>query len=120
MENMWDPLLHPFPESLHGFRCMLAIKYLQSLQSKYSPDTLGSEFLKDFICILRSRNYAEAFNRYSDVVANVYNTPEAKLRESVQSPCLCPHCPRHVLQTKSLEKPSYVHEATVLSVAKEQ
>nr|ANJ77861.1 V2 [Tomato leaf curl Philippines virus] len=108
---MWDPLVHPFPESLHGFRCMLAIKYLQSLQNKYSPDTIGHEFLKDFICILRSKNYAEAFNRYSNVVANVYNTSEAQLRESVQSPCICPHCPRHVLQAKVMDLQAHVSEA---------
>ncbi|AMK07574.1 AV2 protein [Lycianthes yellow mosaic virus] len=114
LPNMWDPLTHPFPETLHGFRCMLAIKYLQSLQAKYSPDTNGSEFLKDLICVLRCKNYAEAFNRYSVIATNVHNTPEAKLRESVQSPCCCLHCPRHVIQKKVLGESADVQEAQVL------
>nr|CAJ45034.1 precoat protein [Tomato yellow leaf curl virus] len=36
---MWDPLLNEFPESVHGFRCMLAIKYLQSVEETYEPNT---------------------------------------------------------------------------------
>ncbi|AMO26187.1 putative precoat protein [Pepper yellow leaf curl virus TDWS-21] len=117
---MWDPLIHPFPETLHGFRCMLAIKYLQSLEATYSPDTVGGEFVRDLICLLRCKNYAEAFHRYSVVVANVYNTPETKLRESVQSPCCCPHCPRHVVQTKSMGKSAYESETQILQGSKEQ
>nr|BCD71120.1 moving protein [Pepper yellow leaf curl Indonesia virus] len=117
---MWDPLVHPFPETLHGFRCMLAIKYLQCLESTYSPDTVGGEFVRDLICLLRCKNYAEAFHLYSVVVANVYNTPETKLRESVQSPCCCPHCPRHVVQAKSVDKSPCVSEAQNLSGSKDQ
>ncbi|ACO83247.1 V2 [Tomato leaf curl Sulawesi virus] len=120
MANMWDPLIHPFPDTLHGFRCMLAIKYLQSFECKYSPDTVGREFIRDLICILRCKNYAEAFHRYSVVTANVYNTPEAKLRESVQSPCSCPHCPRHVIQKTCLDRSSNVSETQILPCQKEQ
>ncbi|AAD37322.1 precoat protein [Tomato leaf curl Philippines virus - [LB]] len=108
---MWDPLVHPFPESLHGFRCMLANQISSELNRKYSPDTVGHEFWKDFICIWRSKNYAEAFNRYSNVVANVDNTSKAQLRESVQSPCFCPHCPRHVLQAKVMDLQAHVSQA---------
>nr|QIH56038.1 V2 protein [Malvastrum yellow vein Yunnan virus] len=57
---MWDPLLNEFPETVHGFRCMLSIKYLQLLSEGYSPDTVGFDLIRELISILRSSNYVEA------------------------------------------------------------
>nr|QIH55902.1 V2 protein [Malvastrum yellow vein Baoshan virus] len=54
---MWDPLVNEFPETVHGFRCMLSIKYLQLLSEGYSPDTVGYDLIRELISILRSRNY---------------------------------------------------------------
>ncbi|AMY63156.1 truncated V2 [Sweet potato golden vein Korea virus] len=31
MEQLWDPLQNPLPDTLYGFRCMLSVKYLQSI-----------------------------------------------------------------------------------------
>ncbi|AGR84124.1 AV2 [East African cassava mosaic Malawi virus] len=62
---MWDPLLNEFPESVHGFRCMLAIKYLQALEETYEPNTLGHDLVRDLICVIRARDYVEATRRYN-------------------------------------------------------
>ena len=53
---MWDPLLNEFPESVHGFRCMLAIKYLQSVEETYEPNTLGHDLIRDLISVVRARD----------------------------------------------------------------
>ncbi|ALB26323.1 pre-coat protein [Eclipta yellow vein virus] len=90
---MWDPLLNEFPETVHGFRCMLAVKYLQQLSEEYSPDTVGYDLIRDLICILRSRNYVEASCRYRHFYARVESTPASELRQPIHQPCCCPHCP---------------------------
>nr|QIH55955.1 V2 protein [Malvastrum yellow vein Yunnan virus] len=68
---MWDPLLNEFPETVHGFRCMLSIKYLQLLSEGYSPDTVGFDLIRELISILRSRNYVEASCRYRHFYSRV-------------------------------------------------
>nr|QBC73661.1 movement protein [Tomato yellow leaf curl virus-IL] len=92
---MWDPLLNEFPESVHGFRCMLAIKYLQSVEETYEPNTLGHDLIRDLISVVRARDYVEAARRYSHFHARLEGSPKAELRQPIQHPCCCPHCPRH-------------------------
>ncbi|BAU61800.1 Av2 protein [Malachra yellow mosaic virus] len=92
---MWDPLVNEFPETVHGFRCMLAIKYLQLLSEGYSPDTVGYDLIRDLISILRSRNYVEASCRYRHFYPRVEGASASELRQPVLNPCCCPHCPRH-------------------------
>nr|AJW80814.1 AV2 [Tomato leaf curl New Delhi virus] len=99
---MWDSLLNEFPDTVHGFRCMLSVKYLQLLSQDYSPDTLGYELLRDLICILRSRNYVEASCRYRHFIAPCEGTPTSQLRQPLWSSCRCPHCPRH--KSKGLDQ----------------
>uniref|UniRef100_A0A3S5GRY6 Protein V2 n=1 Tax=Cotton leaf curl Multan virus TaxID=223252 RepID=A0A3S5GRY6_9GEMI len=106
---MWDPLLNEFPDTVHGFRCMLSVKYLQLLSQDYSPDTLGYELIRDLICILRSRNYVEASCRYRHFYARVESTPPSQLRQPICEPCCCPHCPRH--QSKSMGEQAHEQKA---------
>nr|AFX60927.1 AV2 protein [Malvastrum yellow vein Yunnan virus]AFX60951.1 AV2 protein [Malvastrum yellow vein Yunnan virus] len=92
---MWDPLLNEFPETVHGFRCMLSIKYLQLLSEGYSPDTVGFDLIRELISILRSRNYVEASCRYRHFYSRVEGASPSELRQPLLNPCSCPHCPRH-------------------------
>nr|QIH55989.1 V2 protein [Malvastrum yellow vein Yunnan virus]QIH55996.1 V2 protein [Malvastrum yellow vein Yunnan virus] len=92
---MWDPLLNEFPETVHGFRCMLSIKYLQLLSEGYSPDTVGFDLIRELISILRSRNYVEASCRYRHFYSRVEGASSSELRQPLLNPCSCPHCPRH-------------------------
>ncbi|ACA96938.1 AV2 [Gossypium darwinii symptomless virus] len=110
---MWDPLVNEFPDTVHGFRCMLSVKYLQLLSQDYSPDTLGYELIRDLICILRSRNYVEASCRYRHFYARVESTPASELRQPIHQPCCCPHCPRH--KTTGMDKQAYEQEAQNVS-----
>nr|AGF41098.1 V2 [Euphorbia leaf curl virus]AXX39063.1 V2 protein [Euphorbia leaf curl virus]AXX39069.1 V2 protein [Euphorbia leaf curl virus]QCS40518.1 V2 protein [Euphorbia leaf curl virus]QCS40524.1 V2 protein [Euphorbia leaf curl virus] len=106
---MWDPLVNEFPETVHGFRCMLAVKYLQLVADTYSPDTVGYNLIRDLICILRSRNYVEAQSRYNHFHPRLEGSTEAELRQSRIEPCLCPYCPRH--QIKSMGQQAHEQEA---------
>ncbi|ADJ19040.1 AV2 protein [Kenaf leaf curl virus] len=92
---MWDPLVNEFPDTVHGFRCMLAIKYLQLLSEGYSPDTVGYDLIRELISIVRSRNYVEASCRYRHFYPRVEGASPAELRQPLCNPCSCPHCPRH-------------------------
>nr|WOL23790.1 V2 [Tomato yellow leaf curl virus] len=92
---MWDPLLNEFPESVHGFRCMLAIKYLQSVEETYEPNTLGHDLIRDLISVVRARDYVESTGLYNHFHARLEGSPKAELRQPIQHPCCCPHCPRH-------------------------
>ncbi|AIO11237.1 pre-coat protein [Begomovirus andrographis] len=92
---MWDPLLNEFPETVHGFRCMLAMKFLKLVEETYSRDTLGYDLISDLISVVRARNYDEASRRYHNFNARIQGTTSSQLRQPVCEPCLCPHCPRH-------------------------
>ncbi|UED98941.1 V2 protein [Begomovirus pyrenacanthae] len=92
---MWDPLLNEFPETVHGFRCMLANKYLQAVEDTYEPNTLGHDLIRDLISVIRARNYVEATRRYHNFHARLESSSKAELRQPIYQPCLCPHCPRH-------------------------
>ncbi|ABG26024.1 AV2 protein [Spilanthes yellow vein virus] len=107
---MWDPLLHPFPETVHGFRCMLAVKYLQLVESTYSPDTLGFDLIRDLITVIRCSNYVEATSKYCHFHALIEGTSETQLRQPVCEPCLCPHCPRH--KGSGMDQQTYVPKAS--------
>nr|WCJ14472.1 precoat protein [Fenugreek yellow vein virus] len=93
---MWDPLLHDFPDTVFGLRCMLAVKYLQLVEQSYSPDTLGYDLIRDLISVVRARKYAEATSRYEHFTARMEGTSASELRQPIRRvPCCCPHCPRH-------------------------
>nr|QEX51285.1 precoat protein [Okra enation leaf curl virus] len=92
---MWDPFWKELPEPAHGFRSMVAIKYLQQLFEEYSPDTVGYDLIRDLISILRCRNYVEASCRYRHFYPRVEGASSTELRQPVFNPCSCPHCPRH-------------------------
>nr|AGR84112.1 AV2 [East African cassava mosaic Malawi virus] len=106
---MWDPLLTEFPESVHGFRCMLAIKYLQALEETYEPNTLGHDLVRDLICVIRARDYVEATRRYNHFHSRL-EVRRSCLRQPVQQPCCCPHCPRHT-QATIMDVPAPVSKA---------
>nr|AIY31168.1 AV2 protein [Tomato yellow leaf curl virus] len=107
---MWDPLLNEFPESVHGFRCMLAINYLQSVEETYEPKTLGHDLIRDLISVVRARDYVEATRRYKHFHARLEGSPKAELRQPIQHPCCCPHCPRHK-QATIMDVQAHVPEA---------
>nr|CAZ64208.1 AV2 protein [Alternanthera yellow vein virus] len=110
---MWDPLLNPFPKTVHGFRCMLAVKYLQAVEETYAPDTLGFDLIRDLILVIRASNYVEACSRYDHFIQRIEGTSTSELRQSYSTPCYCPHCarrskaavvePSHVPQTKAVQ-----------------
>nr|AND95543.1 AV2 protein [Malvastrum yellow vein Yunnan virus] len=109
---MWDPLLNEFPETVHGFRCMLSIKYLQLLSEGYSPDTVGFDLIRELISILRSRNYVEASCRYRHFYSRVEGASSSELRQPLLNPCSCPHCPRHKISKLGEQ----AHESQVQNV----
>nr|AFB81523.1 pre coat protein [Cotton leaf curl Rajasthan virus] len=106
---MWDPLLNEFPDTVHGFRCMLSVKYLQLFSQDYSPDTFGYDLIRVFICIFRSRNYVEASCRYRHFYARVESTPAFEFRQPFHQPWWCPLCPRH--KTTGMDKQAFKQEA---------
>nr|CAZ40060.1 AV2 protein [Clerodendrum golden mosaic China virus] len=95
MSDMWDPLVNEFPETVHGLRCMLAVKYLKYVENTYSPDTLGYDLIRDLVLVIRAKNYGEATRRYNHFHARLQGSTEVELRQPVSEPCACPHCPRH-------------------------
>nr|AGH27797.1 AV2 protein [Tomato yellow leaf curl virus] len=107
---MWDPLLYEFPESVHGFRCMLATKYLQSVEETYEPNTLGDDLIRDLISVVSARDYVEATRRYNHFHARLEVSPKAELRQPIQQPCCCSHCPRHK-QATIMDVQAHVPEA---------
>ncbi|AQS23365.1 pre-coat protein [Desmodium mottle virus] len=107
---MWDPLEHPFPHTVYGVRCMLAVKYVQLVIATYPVDSIGEDLLRRLIQILRCRNHDEAELRYSLLYADVERTEASDLRNPSGAPCTCRSCPKHV-QTKGLEEPAHVQEA---------
>nr|CUH74529.1 pre-coat protein [Tomato leaf curl Karnataka virus] len=106
---MWDPLVNEFPETVHGFRCMLAVKYLQLVEKTYSPDTLGHDLIRDLISVIRARNYVEATSRYNHFHSRFEGTSPSQLRQPLWSSCSCPHCPRH--QIKSMGEQAHEQKA---------
>nr|QEL50491.1 movement protein [Tomato leaf curl Mali virus]QEL50497.1 movement protein [Tomato leaf curl Mali virus]QEL50515.1 movement protein [Tomato leaf curl Mali virus]QEL50521.1 movement protein [Tomato leaf curl Mali virus]QEL50527.1 movement protein [Tomato leaf curl Mali virus] len=111
--TMWDPLLNEFPESVHGFRCMLAIKYLQAIEETYEPNTLGYDLIRDLISVVRASNYVEATRRYSHFHSRLEGSSKTELRQPILQPCCCPHCPRHK-QASTMDVPAHVPKAQVL------
>ncbi|AYH63710.1 AV2 protein [Sri Lankan cassava mosaic virus] len=109
---MWDPLVNEFPESVHGFRCMLAVKYLQLVEGTYSPDTLGYDLIRDLISVIRAKNYVEATSRYNHFNSRLEGSSSSELRQPIQQSCCCPHCPRH--KKTSLDKQAHESEAQVV------
>nr|CUH74557.1 pre-coat protein [Tomato leaf curl Gujarat virus] len=115
---MWDPLLNEFPETVHGFRCMLAVKYLQLVDKTYSPDTVGYDLIRDLISVIRARNYVEATSRYAHFHARFEGTSPSQLRqplcELVQLSPL-----RRVTEAKAMGQPAHVSEAQNLQNVQE-
>nr|WHU53747.1 pre-coat protein [Mungbean yellow mosaic India virus] len=110
---MWDPLLNDFPKSVHGFRCMLAIKYLQQVQENYPSNSVGYSYLTGLIQVLRIRNHAKADLRYCLLYPDIECTEEIELRYPAHAPCLCGRCP-YQHEKKTLDQPPHVEETSVL------
>ncbi|AKP16770.1 precoat protein [Chilli leaf curl Ahmedabad virus] len=109
---MWDPLVNEFPETVHGFRCMLAIKYLQLVENTYSPDSLGYDLIRELISVIRAKNYVQASSRYDHFRARLEVSSTADLNQPIQQACCCPHCPRH--KGKGMGQQAHQSEADVL------
>ncbi|AXN77426.1 movement protein [Tomato leaf curl Mahe virus] len=106
---MWDPLLNEFPDSVHGFRCMLAIKYLQAVEETYEPNTLGYDLIRDLFGVIRARDYVQATRRYNHFHTRLEGSSKAELRQPLHEPCCCPHCPRH--QKQNMGQQAHLSEA---------
>nr|CAJ19262.1 AV2 protein [Alternanthera yellow vein virus] len=109
---MWGPLLNPFPQTVHAFRCMLSVKYLQAVEDTYAPDTLGADLIRELIAVIRANNYVEACSRYDHFIKRIEGTTSAQLRQPYGSPCYCPHCPCH--SKTAVVEPSHVSQAKVV------
>nr|QHD57723.1 precoat protein [Mungbean yellow mosaic virus]QHD57729.1 precoat protein [Mungbean yellow mosaic virus]UVJ68679.1 pre-coat protein [Mungbean yellow mosaic virus]UYO78265.1 AV2 [Mungbean yellow mosaic virus]WJJ67068.1 pre-coat protein [Mungbean yellow mosaic virus] len=112
---MWDPLVNDFPKSLHGFRCMLAIKYLQYIQENYPSNSLGYVYLTELIQVLRIRKHAKAELRYRLLYPDVECAEEADLRHPAFLTCHCGKCPCQ-REKEEVDQPTHVEETEVLSV----
>nr|WNB50943.1 pre-coat protein [Mungbean yellow mosaic India virus] len=110
---MWDPLLNDFPKSVHGFRCMLAIKYLQQVQENYPSNSLGFLYLTGLIQVLRIRNHAKADLLYGLLYPDLESTEEIEHRYPAPAACFCGRCP-YQHEKKTLDQPSHVEETSVL------
>ncbi|QKQ15089.1 AV2 [Calystegia hederacea geminiviridae] len=96
-QSLWDPLTHPFPQTLHGFRCMLSLKYMSLIRDKYEPGTLGHELAVLLIRSLRSKNYVRSNSSYEEVCALLEETSggsSPKLHDRYRPVCgeCCPAC----------------------------
>nr|AIL92574.1 pre-coat protein [Clerodendron yellow mosaic virus] len=110
---MWDPIVNDLPETVHGFRSMLAIKYLQAVENTYSPDTLGYDLVRDLISVLRARNYVEATRRYHNFHARFLVRDRRPIEKPICQPCHCPHCGRH--KKTGLGQQAHEQEAQMVS-----
>nr|BDQ69141.1 movement protein [East African cassava mosaic Cameroon virus] len=77
---------------------MLAVKYLLHLEQEYDRGTVGAEYIRDLIGVLRCKNYGEATRRYNNLNTRIQGAEEAELRQPIHEPCGCPYCPRHQKQ----------------------
>nr|AYX42381.1 movement protein [Chilli leaf curl virus] len=109
---MWDPLLNEFPESVHGFRCMLAVKYLQLVENSYSPDTLGYDLIRGLISVIRAKNYVQASSRYDHFRARLEGPKTCDPNDAIRQACCWQHCPRH--KGKGMGQQAHQSEADVL------
>ncbi|AJM13610.1 movement protein [Asystasia mosaic Madagascar virus] len=91
MVKMWDPLCNDFPSTVHGFRCMLATKYLLEIEKTYEPNCVGQLFIRDLISVVRAPNYVEATRRYNHFHTRFKGTTSSQLRQPACSCILCPH-----------------------------
>nr|WLD47581.1 pre-coat protein [Rhynchosia yellow mosaic virus] len=112
---MWDPLLNDFPLSLHGLRCMLAIKYLHAVQEGYPPHSLGYLFLQELVRIVRCRDHAKAELRYGILKSDVISAEKTDFRQPPVPSCSCFTCPHHG-QKKGMGQSPDESEAPLLSV----
>ncbi|AAQ16290.1 pre-coat protein [Dolichos yellow mosaic virus] len=80
---MWDPLVNDFPDTLHGLRCMLAVKFVQELLETYPRDSNGHILLEELIQVLRCKRYAKAQFRYGVFYSKTQRTSKAQLRHSI-------------------------------------
>nr|UFP63058.1 AV2 [East African cassava mosaic virus] len=106
---MWDPLVNDFPETVHGFRSMLAVKYLLHLEQEYDRATVGAEYMRALFGVLRCKNYVEATRRYNNLNTRIPSAEKAELRQPIQEPCCCPHCQRQ--QKQNMGQQAHVSEA---------
>ncbi|ANW06472.1 movement protein [Velvet bean golden mosaic virus] len=113
--ELWDPLLNDFPKSRHGFLCMIGTKYLQVCQQQYPNNSLGFEYLRKLIQILRQKNHAKAELRYRLLNTTISNTSKIELRHPNGITCTCIQCPRHNKE-KEVDLSSDVEEATFLPI----
>nr|UFP62833.1 AV2 [African cassava mosaic virus] len=107
---MWDPLVNEFPDSGPGLRCMLTIKYFQALEDTSEPNTLGPDLGRDLISVIRARNYVEATRGYHPFNPRFQGSSKVELRQPIQEPCYCPHCPSHKSKT-GLDDQAHVQKA---------
>nr|UQT67971.1 precoat protein [Sida yellow vein Madurai virus]UZN46553.1 precoat protein [Sida yellow vein Madurai virus] len=109
---MWDPLENEFPETVHGFRSMLAVKYMQEIAKSYEPSTLGFEYVRDLISVLRCKDYVQASCKYGVFLSNFFRASKAELRQSSPINCCCPYCPRH--KEKKMDQQAHESKAQIL------
>nr|UED37341.1 AV2 protein [Conyza yellow vein virus] len=114
---MWDPLENDFAHTVHGFRCMLAVKYLLCIEKLYSPDTLGGELIRELIQTLRCKNYVEASSRYSDIYSRIQGSSSSQLRESLHVTCNCSVCPYK--QKTVMGQQAHVQEAQTIQAVQD-
>nr|WDE41078.1 pre coat protein [Papaya leaf curl Karnataka virus] len=106
---MPDPLVNELPETVHGFRCMLAVKYQQLVEKSYVLDTLGRDLIRELISVIRARNYVEVSSRNNHLHVRFEGTPSSQLCHPIFEPCCCPHCPGR--QSKGMGQQTHVPEA---------
>nr|ADB96022.1 AV2 [Horsegram yellow mosaic virus] len=112
---MWDPLLNDFPKTVHGFRCMLAIKYLEHVQENYSTNSVGFVYLTELIQLLRIRKHAKAELRYRLLYPGIQCSSETDLRHPPGAIGACGKCSCKC-EKETVDQPPHVEETEILSV----
>nr|WNB50950.1 pre-coat protein [Mungbean yellow mosaic India virus] len=110
---MWVPLLNDFPFSVHGFRCLLAIKYLQRFQEIFPSYSLGFLYLTGLIQELRFRNHAKGDLQSGLLYPDFKCTEEMEFQYPAPVACFCGRC-AYQHEKKTLDQPSHVEDTSVL------
>nr|BDQ69142.1 movement protein [East African cassava mosaic Cameroon virus] len=111
---MWNPLVNDFPETVHGFRSMLAVKYLLHLEQEYeSRYCRGLKYIRD----LNRGGYGCKKFMAKPTREKLKNSqhPVSKggggvnFTQPIHEPCGGPYCPRH--QKQNMGQQAHVSEA---------
>ncbi|KAK8652862.1 hypothetical protein V6N13_126885 [Hibiscus sabdariffa] len=96
---MFDPLENELPATVHGIRCMLAVKYISEIQQKYSPESLGWILCLQLKRIIRCSDYFKANRRLGEFLRDKESHTASDLHARVA--CSACQCSCHLSASRS-------------------